>query len=845
MKKKILRIVLTLSLTLSLGTPAVYAGAVQEPSEMQEALTGEESEDEAYSIEIEKEEEQPAAETEMPEQPADLEKEIETEAPAGNQEQEAGLPAEAAGLETDLPAETEVPAAEQPKGVAEPETELASEPEESETESQTETEEEREDREGYAGMCHESWMQSGRAKFRLRAAGSEARNYGKATLRNSNYERIQGIDVSEWNTVTDWKKVKASGVQAVIIRVGGRFTVSGTIYDDSDFTKFVQQAAKAGLKIGVYFFSQAINEKEAIEEADFCAKMLAPYKKDITLPVFMDYEWDTGRGYRLEEKGGTAQQRTKTIKAFCSQIAKKGYQPGFYSYDSLLGTEIDGAAVASVSSIWIAHWGVPAPGNAYTGVYDGWQYSSDGIVQGIAGGVDMNYFYLPKKEEPQPDPEAIGISENVKGKEGIYTITSVTEPGYAITTGSDGNLTLQKSTGGNNQRFIITADSDGRYRITSFLNGKRFDCQSGKKVPGTNIQTYTGNNTIAQTWLLQEASDGAYYIVAYNSGYKAAVSVDTSNLQLGTREKTADQAFCLNKVSSDTVSEGWYNIKCASAKNYVLDIASGSYANSANLQIYSNNGTDAQKFYIEKMYDGYYRILNAKSGKVIDVKGNGKTDNINIHQYAANDTEAQRWSILKNDDGSWSFISQGGNRALSVAASNFALKSNVLQYTYAGSPGQKFVVEKSAAASGAVVPEGRYSIVSAGNKNFTAGVAGASLKNSANIGLEVKRNTPWQHFILRYIGNGYYTLYANHSGLALDVKGGSLSNKANVQQYQSNGTDAQIWKIRKNKDGTFTLICKKSGKVLDVDAGRFEQGRNLQQYVNNNTKAQKFYFEKP
>ena len=825
MRKKIQVIVLTLSLAFSLAVPAVYAEPAGEPSQLQETEAAENNE-KAY---IEPETEQPAESEGMEaELPAEAEQQAETEEPGKEPPAEAELPEETEESETELPMETELSV-----GTEKTETELPAQTEE--------TEEEFEDVIGYAGMCYASWQQAGGQKFLLRSVRAAEKNYGKATLRNPDYQKLRGIDVSAWNTITDWTKIKASGVQAVIIKVGGRYTRSGTIYDDGEFEGNVQNAAKAGLKVGVYFFSQAINEKEAIEEADYCAQRLASYKKSITLPVFMDYEWDTGAGYRLEEKGGTSAQRTKTIKAFCEEIRKKGYQPGFYSYDSLLGTQVDGAAIASAASIWIAHWGVEAPGNAYTGVYDHWQYSSTGQVPGMTGDVDLNYFYVPKNE---PAPPA-GTSENVKGKEGIYTITSAANPGYAITTGSDGNLTLQESTGENNQRFIITADSEGRYRITSFLNGKRFDCKGGGKVTGTNVQTYTGNNTIAQTWLLQEASDGAYYIVAYNSGYKAAIDEATFNIQLGTREKIRQQAFLLDKVSSDNVGEGWYTVKCSSSQGYVLDIAAGSFANSANLQIYSNNGTDAQKFYIEKMYDGYYRIMNAKSGRVIDVKGRGTGDNVNIHQYASNETDAQRWIILKNDDGTVSFFSKCGNRALAVAASNFANKSNVIQYTYSGSQGQKFALAKKTTASGAAVAEGRYSIVSSGNKNLAVCVAGAGLKNCDNIQLDTKRNTPWQHFILNYLGNGYYTIYANHSGLAVDVKGGSFSDKANVQQYQLNGTDAQIWKIRKNKDGTFTLLCKKSGKALDVNQGRFAAGINIQQYRDNATKAQKFYFENP
>ena len=740
-------------------------------------------------------------------------------------ETEQAIDTDSAGL-TETIMETE--AATEKESVMETELQQETETTEEET-TETETEVTKEEVKGYAGI---SLAGSGTKRLLKKAAANTAQ--GTAQLRDSSYICVSAIDISELNTITDWSKIRESGVECVIIRVAGRYYGSGKFYTDDDFAVNVQNAKKAGLQVGAYFFSQALNEKEAIEEADLAAQLMDPYKSSITLPVYMDYEWDSS-AYRLY-KGGTVAQRTATVKAFMTEIKKKGYTAGLYSSDNILGNYLDCSALSELGSIWIAHWAdVVSPGYSYSGVYDCWQYSSTGTVPGIEGAVDLDYYYMPASVY-------YTLNENVKGKDGIYIISSVADPGHALEVGSDGNLVLGNYTGANNQRFIVTSDSAGRYQITSFLNGKVFDCQSGGTESGTNIRSYKKNQTIAQTWLLQKAGSNTFYITSYKSGKKIYADTD-GNIVLADQGYNKEYEFILNSVSTDSVTEGFYEISCASSSSFVLDIKGASTADKANCQIYKRNGTNAQKFYIEKTSDGYYRIMNARSGKVLDVSGGSTEDCANIQQYSANDTDAQKWILLLNEDGSYSLFSKKSKKSISVQNDEFTSTENVYQVSYSGSAGQKFKLTKKNTASGAPVSEGKYYIVSAGDPGYCIAVGAGLRTDSANVILYKKLVSAAQQFIFVYQGNGYYNIINDKSGKVLDVAGGSTSNKANIQQYHTNGTDAQIWKVQKNSDGTYTFRNKKSFKCIDVAGAKFQSNINIWQYNSNGSKEQRFYLK--
>ena len=194
---------------------------------------------------------------------------------------------------------------------------------------------------------------------------------------------VLGIDVSRWNGSIDWTKVKNSGVSYVIIRCGYRGSSKGQLIEDPKFTTNIKGAINAGLKVGVYFFTQAVDEVEAVYEASYVIEKIKNYK--ISYPVFLDVEPSGGRGDKISNE-----MRTNVCKAFCQTIQNAGYTAGIYANKTWLTEKLD-ASQLSAYKIWLAQY---AAAPTYGGRYDIWQYKSTGSINGISGDVDMNLSYM-------------------------------------------------------------------------------------------------------------------------------------------------------------------------------------------------------------------------------------------------------------------------------------------------------------------------------------------------------------------------------------------------------------------------------------------------------------------
>lgn len=194
-----------------------------------------------------------------------------------------------------------------------------------------------------------------------------------------------GIDVSKYQPSINWQSVKASGVSYAIIRCGYRGSSTGVLIEDPYFKSHVRGAKAAGLKVGVYFFTTALTEAEAVEEASMAAYLCSGF--GIDYPVFMDCENSNRPGY----DSLPSSTRTAIIKAFCNTIRSAGYTPGVYANKTWLSSKMN-ASELSGYKIWLAQYNAAGP--TYKGRYDLWQYTSKGSVNGIKGNVDMNQSYL-------------------------------------------------------------------------------------------------------------------------------------------------------------------------------------------------------------------------------------------------------------------------------------------------------------------------------------------------------------------------------------------------------------------------------------------------------------------
>lgn len=197
-------------------------------------------------------------------------------------------------------------------------------------------------------------------------------------------ESVLGIDISEHQQAIDWVAVKEAGIEFVMIRVGYRGYMYGEIYDDSAAQEHYQGAKAAGLKIGAYFFSQAVNAEEAKAEAEFALNAVQDWELD--MPLVYDWEYISA-----EARTGTVGSRdlTDCAIAFCSAVQAAGYDTMIY-FNQNQGWDLLFLEELTDYGFWLAMY---SDRMTYPYKLAMWQYSCTGVVPGIQGNVDLNLYF--------------------------------------------------------------------------------------------------------------------------------------------------------------------------------------------------------------------------------------------------------------------------------------------------------------------------------------------------------------------------------------------------------------------------------------------------------------------
>lgn len=215
--------------------------------------------------------------------------------------------------------------------------------------------------------------------------GSQVINGVVYTFSESGAMKAQrrGIDVSKFQSTINWSQVKAAGIDFAIIRVGYRGATAGALVEDSQYRANIRGATAAGIPVGLYFYSQAINEEEAREEALMVLSLCGGYR--ISYPIYYDTEnFGGGRADKI-----SAAQRTACAIAFCETIRSAGYTAGVYSYASWFYNNLNFSNISKYP-IWIAQYRDKLD---FKYGYSIWQYTGSGRVPGISTAVDMNIAY--------------------------------------------------------------------------------------------------------------------------------------------------------------------------------------------------------------------------------------------------------------------------------------------------------------------------------------------------------------------------------------------------------------------------------------------------------------------
>lgn len=201
-----------------------------------------------------------------------------------------------------------------------------------------------------------------------------------------------GIDVSRYQGNIDWQAVADDGVDFAFIRVAYRGYETGRLQEDAYFRRNIEEAQKAGIRVGVYIYSQAVTEDEAREEAAYLIHRIAGYQMD--LPLVFDYEF-AGANSRLrnayDNKTLNAEKGTDICLAFCRYVESFGYDSIVYANKSMLNQQLNADRLEDETEIWLANY---TTNTSYSGGFQYWQYTSSGQVDGIQTKVDCNFAFV-------------------------------------------------------------------------------------------------------------------------------------------------------------------------------------------------------------------------------------------------------------------------------------------------------------------------------------------------------------------------------------------------------------------------------------------------------------------
>ena len=457
-------------------------------------------------------------------------------------------------------------------------------------------------------------------------------------------------------------------------------------------------------------------------------------------------------------------------------------------------------------------------------------------------------------------------SDNKKTiEEGTYIIKSAVDENYVLdiedkSKEKGANLELWKANNQDNQKFTLKYLGDGYYTISAVHSGQCVDVEGNGTTKGTNVLQWTSNGGDNQKWLIKDVGNGYYSVISKINGLYLDVPYSKAekgaNIQVWTGNGGQNQKFKFEKQStstinnivgtsvngniptgSKTIADGMYTIKSAIDENYVFDIASESFDNGANLELWTNKKANNQKFRVKYLGDGVYSIVAVHSEKSIDVQGASKNKGSNVLQWSSNSGDNQKWIIKDAGNGYYNIISKISGLYLDIPYSKVENGSNVQVWTGNSGKNQMFKFEKTTETATKTINNGMYTVKCVANSKVLD-ISGGDLDNRGNLIVYTNNSKANQKLNIKYLGNGYYKLELVHSGKVVDVQGESTKSGANVFQWTSNNGDNQQWMIKSLGSGNYNIISKISGLYLTVTSSG-----NVCVMKADNSSYQKFKFE--
>lgn len=449
---------------------------------------------------------------------------------------------------------------------------------------------------------------------------------------------------------------------------------------------------------------------------------------------------------------------------------------------------------------------------------------------------------------------AFSASNGQEIEDGIYTIKSALNEQYVLdieasSQKNGGNLELWNNGNTDNQRFILKYLGDGTYSIVALHSKKAIDVEEGRKEKGTNILQwgYHGGNN--QRWIIKSAGNGNFNIISKGNGLYLDIpnskAGNGSNVQVWTQNGAKNQEFKFVKQDDNkgtkTINNGIYLIESSADTSKTLEIPRSSLVTGEQLGVWNKNSTVNQKFEFTYRDNGYYTISAIHSDKYLDISGGSKNDGAEVIQWNYHGGNNQQWKIQDAGNGYFNIISRCNGLYLTIDGTSVKTckeNASLVQKFKLEKPGTTITGEKT-------IEDGRYIIASKVNTSYVIDIPASSTKNGEIIEIWRNRLTDNQRFDVKYLGNGYYTIKAVHSGKALEVPNNAMKIGTKITQNADNTSDSQQWIIKKAEGEYYYIISKSSELYMEIDKQEAKPGVNLQIQNHTGYDMQKFKFCNP
>lgn len=412
-----------------------------------------------------------------------------------------------------------------------------------------------------------------------------------------NKELVYGMDVSQHNGKIDFKKAKRDGIEFVFIRVGytGYTKSSFSLNLDKKYKTYIKDATKAGLKVGVYWYSQSTKVSEAKKEANALLKAIKGYS--ITMPVVFDYEFaDTKKG-RLDSAKLSKTNMTANALAFLNTVSNAGYDACIYASENFLGEHLYANQISSNFKVWLANY---SSKTNYKGDYEFWQHTAKGRVSGMRGNVDINFWYKGENstylgtQVYTGAPIECGVYAAIDGKELVenvdYTLTysnnvnigtaHITLNGIGEHKGLKQNYTFNIVPDKVKNVFHISSENTSLKLSWNSVSGADAYVITAESI--NNIKTFTKTVYGRTEGEIDGLIDGNEYIVTVRAlGYDSKGNALSGEPSDYISSKTTGNKVSGVKVSAraeKSITLSWYRIAdCESYTVYQYDSTSKEY----------------------------------------------------------------------------------------------------------------------------------------------------------------------------------------------------------------------------------------------------------------------------